>query len=123
MENQDVHRDSQYTVPDGFHLIKRGTLLKLVRMNYKLSNMLILVSTVCDLKKVEITLSAEEVCEVLKIKPKQLEECRKKQWIKSWSNNKYQYYKAYSMSSRIHEFTNSRVHEFMSSRIHEFTSS
>lgn len=83
---------------DRFVQIRYTTLTNLIKTNNKLSNMLVLLSYICEQKKVEMTLSATEVCEVLKIKPSVLEDCRKKKWIKSWTIANYQYYKAYDIA-------------------------
>lgn len=80
-----------------FHLINRETLADIFKRNYRLSYMVLLLEYVCSLKKVEITLSAEEVCEVMRIKPEMLEEYRNKNWIKSWKSGKFIFYKAYDI--------------------------
>ena len=86
------------SLKDCYHLIGRQTLIDMIKMNYKLSNMLLVVTYACEVKKMQIMLSAEEVCEVLKITPQKLEECRRKNWIRVWPAGDFHYYKAYDIA-------------------------
>ena len=60
--------------------------------------MLLMLCHICSENKIEMTLTAEEVCELLNINPSVLENCRKRKWIKGWTVDKRQYYKAYDLA-------------------------
>lgn len=65
-----------------FVLVKRESVVQFIKKISRLSSMVLLLEYVCSQKKIEMTLTAAELCEVLKITPQQLDDCRKRQWIK-----------------------------------------
>ena len=64
-------------------LVERETIVQLIKKNFRAMYMILILEYVAQQKKAFITLSANEVCELLHIKSTQLEECRKRKWIKS----------------------------------------
>lgn len=86
-------------------MIKREAIAQLMKKCYRASYMVMLLEYVCQLKDVEITLSSEEVCEVLNITQAQLEDCRKKKWITAvalpYGIYLYQAYDAAILAERI----------------------
>ena len=63
-------------------LIERETFGRLIKTNIRLSKMLLLLEYICEQKKVAMTLTCEEICEVVDISQVQLREGRAKGWIK-----------------------------------------
>lgn len=61
--------------------------------------MVLVLEYVCHQKQVQFLLTANEICEVLGMKPEQLEEYRKRKWIKASSQIKGRLvYRAYDVA-------------------------
>lgn len=79
--------------------MKRESLVQLLKRCYRASYMVLLLEYVCHQRQVQFLLSASEICEVLGMKPEQLEEYRKRKWIKASSQIKGRLvYRAYDVA-------------------------
>lgn len=115
MEDTNINHDNT-----GFILVKRETVATLIKKNYQLANMVLLLEYICELRKIKMTLSAEECCELLKIKPEELERCREKKWIRSVPAGDRYIYKAFEIA-KIAERLNRRKVLHKLSRIPNYT--
>ncbi len=95
MENSDVE---QNTGKEEFVSIRRDTLGEMIKRSGRLAQMVLLLTHVCELRKVQMTLTAEEICRLLGIAPEQFERCRDKRWIKSINAEGTYIYKAYDLA-------------------------
>lgn len=80
-------------------LMQRESLVQLLKKCYRASYMVLVLEYVCHQKQVQFLLTANEICEVLGMKPEQLEEYRKRKWIKASSQIKgHLVYRAYDVA-------------------------
>lgn len=83
---------------EGMILVKRSVISDMIKRSVRLSKMVILLSYVADVKKIQMTLTADEVCEILEIDRETLERCKHKNWIKSVSAEGVYVFKAYDIA-------------------------
>lgn len=84
---------------DDYVMMKRESVVQLMKKCYRASYMVLLLEYVCSLRNVQLTLSAAEVCEVLGIRPEQLEDCRQRKWVKAVAQLRGHFvYRAYDIA-------------------------
>ena len=93
-----MEQNNQTPINSGYIVVKHETVASLIKNNYQLSYMVLILEYILELKKIKMTLSAEECCEVLQIKPEELERCREKKWIKSINAGDRYIYKAFDIA-------------------------
>ena len=91
-------------------LVGRETFGALIKQNVRLSKMLLVLEYICSQKKVAMTLTCEEICEVVDISQAQLSEGRAKGWIKGTDIGcGIMVYKAYDVARLAEKINRRRI--------------